>query len=370
MKGYWPASGQILVEISDVAGIIFESAQFFDAEAKIESEVRTNLPVILCEDGEIIGAIFVIKNATAAKTRKWRTLKEILEIGQAIRIKEKKLAIEGLREKFVEVDASVFAAKTKNVRALYPAYGIEEVVIILGLELVGWRRGAKLETGGTKQAEFVNGGSDVVGGAIDADICGGNRRIIDQTVLDAHVAEAEVVDEGGRKQMGFRDAEETAGNGQVVWEIQIGGADTAGQSAAERSLQTAGAEGQERLGVGEKETRGYFVRAAAEFTVPIGGELVVGVFAGAADDEGRGVETDGAVSRIHSDTGIRRIANGRKQEAAGIAELIALEIQKRNDHRINGDGNGRAASARRSAENRGKIRRRSGLQAKLGEPGY
>ena len=119
-----------------------------------------------------------------------------------------------MREKFVEVDASVFAAKTKNVRALYPAYGIEKVVIILGLELVGWRRGAKLEAGGTKQAEFVNGGSDVVGGAIDAHIRDGNRRIVDQTVLDAHVAEAEVVDEGGRKQMGFRDAEETAGNGR------------------------------------------------------------------------------------------------------------------------------------------------------------
>ena len=56
--------------------------------------------------------------------------------------------------------------------------------------------------------------------------------------------------------------------------------------AAERGLQAAGAEGQAGFGVGEERSGRKFVLAAAEFAVPVGGELVVGVFAGPADDEG------------------------------------------------------------------------------------
>ena len=82
-EGIWPVGGQILVDISDMAGIIAESAKFFEAQAKIQSEIGANLPIILRENGEIIGAVLVIKNAAAAETRKRSTLKKSLKIGQA-----------------------------------------------------------------------------------------------------------------------------------------------------------------------------------------------------------------------------------------------------------------------------------------------
>ncbi len=85
--------------------------------------------------------------------------------------------------------------------------------------------------------------------------------------------------------MRFTGAEETPAHRQIVRKIQIGGADTAGQSSAERSLQTAGPKGQERFGVREKEPRGNLILPSAEFTVIVGSELIVGIFARTADQE-------------------------------------------------------------------------------------
>ena len=59
-----------------------------------------------------------------------------------------------------------------------------------------------------------------------------------------------------------------------------------------------------------------------KFAVPVGGELVVGVLPGLADDEGAGL--------------IRGLARGGgDQKAARVAELIALEIEQSDRHRVN-----------------------------------
>ena len=55
--------------------------------------------------------------------------------------------------------------------------------------------------------------------------------------------------------MRFVDAEEPRVNGNVIGEIQVGGADTARQCSAERSLQTTGAKGQHRFRIGKEESR-------------------------------------------------------------------------------------------------------------------
>ena len=64
-----------------------------------------------------------------------------------------------------------------------------------------------------------------------------------QTVVHAHVAEAEIVDQCRREQMRLVDAEKARGHRDVEGKIQVRGADAAGQCSAERSLQTARAEG-------------------------------------------------------------------------------------------------------------------------------
>ena len=78
----------------------------------------------------------------------------------------------------------------------------------------------------------------------------------------------------------------------------------------------------------KKKRRGNLVLAAAKFAILVGGELVVGVIAGAAGDKGSRVEADEAGVRIDCDTrgaGQRRI----EEAAGGCAELVALEIEER-----------------------------------------
>jgi hypothetical protein len=101
--------------------------------------------------------------------------------------------------------------------------------------------------------------------------------------------------------VGFIDAKETSGDRQVIREIEVGGTDAAGKSAAQRSLQTAGAEGKDRFCVGEIKAGTNFVLASAEFAVVVGGELVVRVFAGAAFDEWSGIQADEARVGINVD---------------------------------------------------------------------
>src|SRR5882762_1681045 len=122
--------------------------------------------------------------------------------------------------------------------------------------------------------------------------------------------------------MGFAGGEEPALQRETIGEVKIGGADAAGECAAEGSLEAACAEGKKRFRIGEEEAGGNFVLAATEFAVPVGGELVVGVFSGLADNEGAGA-AGGAGNR------------GDQKPTRATAELVALEIQEGQHHRIN-----------------------------------
>ena len=103
--------------------------------------------------------------------------------------------------------------KRKMCATVDPAYGVHEVVVVLGLELIRGRSGADLKASGAELREFVNGVGNVVGGTVDAEVGGGDRGDIFQAVLDADVAEAEFVHEGGSEEMRFAETEEAAGDG-------------------------------------------------------------------------------------------------------------------------------------------------------------
>src|SRR6195256_2555031 len=121
--------------------------------------------------------------------------------------------------------------------------------------------------------------------------------------------------------MRFAGGEEPALQREIIGEVKIGGADAAGECAAEGSLEAACAEGKKRFRIGEEEAGGNFVLAATEFAVPVGGELVVGVFSGLADNKGAGA-AGGA-------------GNRGDQKPARAAELVALKIQEGKHYGIN-----------------------------------
>jgi hypothetical protein len=82
-EGILVIGGQIQIKIADMASVIFEGAQLFHSQPQIQSKVGTNFPIVLGEDGEIVGAIFVIENTAAAETRSRCALQKILEVGKA-----------------------------------------------------------------------------------------------------------------------------------------------------------------------------------------------------------------------------------------------------------------------------------------------
>src|SRR6267378_2107394 len=122
--------------------------------------------------------------------------------------------------------------------------------------------------------------------------------------------------------MRFAGGEETALQREIVRKVEIGRADTAGEGAAERSLEAARAEGKQRFRIGEEEAGGDFVLAATEFAVPVGGELIVSVFSRLVDNEG---------TRVAGGAGNR----GDQKPTRAAAELLALKIQQGKHHGIN-----------------------------------
>src|SRR5262249_10264818 len=176
--------------------------------------------------------------------------------------------------------------------------------------------------------------------------------------VDSHIAETEVVDYGRRKQMRPRDAEKTRIHRQVVREVHVRGRNAALQSASERSLQTSGAERQERFFVREEETRRQPAFSGIEFLVPAGGELIVCVFAGLTDNELTGVDAGVAGRVIYRDTRIALSNDRRKQETIGIAaELITLKIQQRQGHVVDRYRNALAVRGCGRTEYRGQVAR-------------
>src|SRR5271169_1237073 len=118
--------------------------------------------------------------------------------------------------------------------------------------------------------------------------------------------------------MRLRNIQESGIHRRVKRKVQRRRADTAGQRAAQRFLQVAAAERQKALGIGKEKPGGKFVLAAAEFAVPVGCELVVGIFSRPADGE-----------RARC-----RVAARNQQSVGRPAELVALKIQQLQHHRI------------------------------------
>src|SRR5260370_42699270 len=76
---------------------------------------------------------------------------------------------------------------------------------------------------------------------------------------------------------------------RVEREVQRSGADAAGQGAAKGFLEISAAERQQGFGIREKEARGQLVLSAAEFAIPIGGELIISVLPWPANCKRNGI---------------------------------------------------------------------------------
>jgi hypothetical protein len=130
-------------------------------------------------------------------------------------------------------------------------------------------------------------------------------------------ADADFVDHGGRKEVSFREVEETAAHRQGVREVEVGSRD----AAAERSLQAARAERLKGFRIGIEEAERNFVATTVEFALPVGGELIVGEFTGRTKAESAKA---GAV-----------VGDAGNQVAVGSAtKLVAFEVEERERHGI------------------------------------
>ena len=183
-----------------MAQVVVEGAQHFGAQAQIQGEIRSDSPVILGKERVVVVAVLVVEDAAPAEAATGSALQEVLKVGEAAAAAEEELAVEYLREKFVEVDANVLTTEPERVLTLHPAHGIDKVEIVLYLMLIGGRRGPDLKAG---ERELVDGISQVVGGTVNAECIGGEwavtpgRRSVEQAVVDPHLAEPEIIHQRG-----------------------------------------------------------------------------------------------------------------------------------------------------------------------------
>src|SRR2546430_10478411 len=78
------------IEISNMAFIVFESAEHLDTQAEVKSQVLADLPIILAKEGEVIGSILVIEHAAAPETAIRSDDQEFLErVGPSRGVEEK-----------------------------------------------------------------------------------------------------------------------------------------------------------------------------------------------------------------------------------------------------------------------------------------
>ena len=129
-----------------MACVILERTQKLGTKTKVQRQIGTNLPVILGKQCVVVLAIFVVVNSAATKAECRRTQKEILEVGKAVtRVYKKQLPVEYLREKFVEADVGVFTANAYGVLPSYPAQGLDELKVVLGIGSVGLSESGRIE---------------------------------------------------------------------------------------------------------------------------------------------------------------------------------------------------------------------------------
>ena len=112
--------------------------------------------------------------------------------------------------------------------------------------------------------------------------------------------------------------EEPRVNGRIKRKVQSAGTYTAGKRAAQRLGKVTATKGQERFRIGKEKSRRELVLPSTKLTVPVGSELVIRVFAGAANRKGT-----------------RACGAARNQEAIRRAtELVTCEIQELAHNRI------------------------------------
>src|SRR5271165_2052123 len=127
--------------------------------------------------------------------------------------------------------------------------------------------------------------------------------------------------------MGLGDVQEASVNRRIEREVERSTADTAGEGAAQGLLKIASTEREKGFRIGEKEPCRQFITAAVEFTVPVRGELIIGVTAGAAD----GKESGGGITA------------GNQVAVGSAAKLIAFEIEQANGDWVQaGNASGKA----------------------------
>jgi hypothetical protein len=186
---------QVLVNIADVAGAVVKRAVDVHAGTQVYGEISRHLPVVLREEAVNVGVIVVVENPTAAETERGDALQEVLPVGEAAAVIEEDLAVESLRELLVKVHAGIFAAKPEIMWTLHPADCVHKIEVVLNLKLVRGGRWPNLKSRRV-ECEFIDGLRDVVRWPVDSQICGRNRRRVQQTVVHPDIPKPEVVDHG------------------------------------------------------------------------------------------------------------------------------------------------------------------------------
>src|SRR5579862_4685437 len=82
-EGILPLIGEGRIKISDVAEIVVECAEDFGAETVVQSEVGAEFPLVLAIEGEVVGAILMVVDATAAEAERRGAFEELLKVGRA-----------------------------------------------------------------------------------------------------------------------------------------------------------------------------------------------------------------------------------------------------------------------------------------------
>src|ERR1700758_3682390 len=160
-----------------MAEVVMKGAEHFNAQAEVQRETGTGLPVILKEKRKIIGAVFVIGDTASPETEWRRTLKELLEVGKRAPVRKTgkdELPVKDLGEDLVEIDVSDVTSKPQDVGAFHPAHVFHEIQVVLGLELIGEGTGTDLETR-TIQRVLVDRLGNAVGGTVDTEVRSRNR---------------------------------------------------------------------------------------------------------------------------------------------------------------------------------------------------
>jgi len=127
-----------------VAFVVVKAAEDFDPQAKIESQIPPGFPVILSKEGEVIGAVLMIETPPPPKLKStwparafWKSVRPPETPDTPAVLTKKTWPLKTCGNSLSRLTRVVIAAKTEHVGTLHPANGIDEVVVILGLELIG-----------------------------------------------------------------------------------------------------------------------------------------------------------------------------------------------------------------------------------------